>query len=160
MGPDEMHPMILRELTDVFSEPFSIIFQKLWKSSKVPRNDGWKEDPGNYRPFRLTCMCSKIMDQILLEHLLKYMKHMEDRELIKDSQHGFPKDKSCLTNFVVFSDGLTESMDKGRAIDATYLDICKAFDMVPPNTIISELKKYRFDAWTVRWTSIWLDGCV
>lgn len=66
---------------------------------------------------------------------------MEDWELIKDSQHGFSKDKSCLTNFTASSDGLTASMEKGRATDVTDLDISKAFDMVPPNTIISELKR-------------------
>lgn len=38
----------------------------------------------------------KIMDQILLEDLLKHMKHMEDRELIEDSQHGFSKDELTL----------------------------------------------------------------
>ncbi|RMC15568.1 hypothetical protein DUI87_07768 [Hirundo rustica rustica] len=105
-------------------------------------------------------MCSKIMEQILLEDLLKYMKLMEDRELIKDSQHGFSKEKSCLTNFMAFSDGLTATMDKERATHVTYLDICKAFDMVPPNNIISELKRYGSDAWTVRRTRIWLVGCV
>lgn len=90
-------------------------------------------------------MCSNITDQILLEDLLKHMKHTEDRELIKDSQHGFSKGKSYLTNFMAFSDGLTASMGRGKATDVTYLDICKAFDTVPPNTVISELKVWCMD---------------
>lgn len=98
------------------------------------------------------------MDQILLEDLLK---RMEDRELIKDSQHGFSKDKSCLSTLVAFSTlRLTASMRKGRATDVTYLEICKAFDMVPPNTTVSKLERHGFDARTVRWTRVWLDGCV
>jgi len=34
-------------------------------------------------------------------------------------------------------DGMTTPVDKGRAMDVTYLDLCKAFDMVLHNRTFS-----------------------
>lgn len=38
MGPNDMHPSVLKELTDVVDELFSIIFEKLCLSDEVPKD--------------------------------------------------------------------------------------------------------------------------
>lgn len=78
---------------------------------------GKKEDPGNYQPGSLTSVPSEIMEQILMEDM---SKHMEDRELIRDT-----KGKSCPTHLVVFYDGVIASV-KGKSRDVIYLNICQA----------------------------------
>ncbi|KFQ41893.1 RNA-directed DNA polymerase from mobile element jockey, partial [Nestor notabilis] len=88
MGPDEIHPRVLKELANEVARPLSIIFERSWQSGEVP--DDWKkgnvtpifkkgkvEDPGNYRPVSLTSVPVKILEQILLERMLRHMKNSE-----------------------------------------------------------------------------------
>ncbi|CAM5137406.1 unnamed protein product [Natator depressus] len=88
------------------------------------------------------------MEQVLKESILK---HLEERKVIRNSQHGFIKNKSCLTNLIAFYDEITGS------VDVLFLDFSKAFDTVSHSILASKLKKYGLDEWTIRWIKSWLD---
>ncbi|KGL88360.1 RNA-directed DNA polymerase from mobile element jockey, partial [Charadrius vociferus] len=90
MGPDGMHPRVLRELADVIARPLSIIFERSWGTGEVPEDwrkadispifkKGKKEDPGNYRPVSLTSVPGKVMERLILDVL---SKHIEERGVI------------------------------------------------------------------------------
>ena len=76
MGPDGIHPRVLKELADVIMGPLSIIFPWSWESGEVPVGSelanviailkkSKKEDPGNYRPVSLTSVPGKTMEKLL-----------------------------------------------------------------------------------------------
>ncbi|KAK4806761.1 hypothetical protein QYF61_005557 [Mycteria americana] len=133
MGPDGIHP------------------RKGYKK-------GWKEDPGNYRPVSLTSVPGKVMEQITLSAITW---HVQDNQVIRPSQHGFRKGRSCLTNLISFYDKVTHLVDEGKAVDAVdvvYLDFSKAFDKVSHSILLEKLAAHGLDGCTLRWVKNWLDG--
>ncbi|KAJ7418960.1 hypothetical protein WISP_56928 [Willisornis vidua] len=84
-----------------------------------------KEDPGNYRPMSFSFIPGKVMKQLILDAITK---HVEEK-VIRSSQHGFSKGKSCLTYLIDFGDGMTSWVDEGRAADLIYLDFSKVLTL-------------------------------
>ncbi|XP_073532984.1 uncharacterized protein [Phyllobates terribilis] len=87
-GPDELHPRVLKEIVEEILEPLSIIFENSWRTGEVPEDwrranvvpifkKGKKVDPGNYRPVSLTSIPGKIFEQIIKQHVCKYMDKNE-----------------------------------------------------------------------------------
>jgi len=114
-----------------------------------------KEDPGNYRPVSLTSIPGKVMEQLILEVIIK---QVEEKKVIRSSQHGFTKGKSCLTNLIAFYDDVTGWVDEGRAVDVVCLDFSMVFVTVSHNILLGKLRKCGLDEWSVRWIENWLNG--
>ncbi|PKU46912.1 rna-directed dna polymerase from mobile element jockey-like [Limosa lapponica baueri] len=141
MGPDGIHPRVLRELAEVIAGPLSIIFERSWRTGEVPEDwrkanvipvfkKGKKEDQGNYRPVSLTSISGKVMERLILGAI---SEHMEEKKAIRNSQHGFTKGKSCQTNLRAFYDDWLDGQEEG-----------------------AKLRKYGLVEWTVKWIENWL----
>ena len=94
LGPNGIHPSVLKELAHVIAGPLSTIFQWSWDSVEVPVN--WKlanvvpifkkgktKDPGNYRHVSLTSVPGKIMEKVILGVI---EKHLRDNAVIGYTQ--------------------------------------------------------------------------
>ncbi|KFP26448.1 hypothetical protein N325_03320, partial [Colius striatus] len=90
MGPDGVHPRVLRELAGVLAKPLSNTYHQSWLTGEVPSDwesanvtpiykKGQKEDLGNYRPVSLPSVPGKLMEQINPSSI---MQHMQDNQVI------------------------------------------------------------------------------
>jgi hypothetical protein len=84
-GPDQIHPRVLYELRNEIVYPLKLIFQQTIKEKKLPSDwrsgnisaiykKGSKLDAANYRPISLTCICCKLLESIIRDHVVKFFK--------------------------------------------------------------------------------------
>ena len=57
------------------------------------------------------------------------VEYLETIRLLENSQHGFRKGRSCLTNMFTFLDNITTWIDQGETVDGVFLDFAQAFDV-------------------------------
>ena len=76
--------------------------------------------------------------------------------LVRDSQHGFVRNKSCLSNLLVFVEEVANYLDSGFPVDVIYLDFQKAFDKVPHKRLILTLVAHGIDGKLLKWIEKWL----
>ena len=105
-GPDGLQNKMLKSCAKGLAKPLSLIFQTCFKTGCIPNKwklanvvpvfkKGSKNSVENYRPISLTCLPMKIFEYLIRDLLLSKCKH-----LIKDNQHGFRSEKSCLTQLI------------------------------------------------------------
>ena len=93
-----------------------------------------------------------------MESLLKdvLLRHLTDNGLIRSTQHGFTKGRSCLTNLLVFLKEASDYIDQGKPVDVIYLDFQKAFDKVPHQRLLKKLEAIGVSDQIVKWIEAWL----
>ena len=111
-----MYPRLLQEAREEIAEPLAMIFASSMETGDVPEDwrivdvvpifkKGNRDSPRNYRPVSLTSVVGKLMEKILRDRIYE---HLEKFSMLKSSQHGFVKGKSCLMSLVEFFEDVTK----------------------------------------------------
>jgi hypothetical protein len=163
-GIDGINPTLLKECAHSFSVPISLIFKMSYENSTVPstwleanitpiHKKGKRTDPANYRPISLTSVLCKTMERMIKNEMMCFL---EKHRLISKSQHGFVKFKSCVTNLLETIDLISESINRGFAVDILFIDFMKAFDLVPHPELIAKLEAFGFQGKLLEWIKAFL----
>ncbi|KAF4793991.1 RNA-directed DNA polymerase from mobile element jockey-like protein [Turdus rufiventris] len=107
MGPGGMHPWVWKELADVAKALANIIeshgkqerfLMPEGRPVQLPSSKGQggpRKQPARQPPS----IPGEVVEQVVLEHV-------EEKKIIRSSQHGFTRGKSCLTSQTAFCDGM------------------------------------------------------
>ena len=165
-GPDGISARVLKEGIDSFSLALSIIYRKSLESSEVPNDwkianvvpifkKGSRDSAENYRPVSLTSVVCRVLERVIKVGMVEFL---EEYKIILKSQHGFTKNRSCLTNLLEFLNYVTDKVDRGKPVDILYLDFSKAFDKVSHQRLIFKLWKVGIRGDLLEWIRNWLLG--
>ena len=76
--------------------------------------------------------------------------HLSQKKWFTDA-HVFRSKRSTTTSLLEFYEMITETMDRGCAIDIFYFDLEKTFDTVPHEQLVAKLKTACRDCNLINW---------
>ena len=149
MGTDGISPKFLRSCALSLYQPVHHLFQVSLMQATIPLE--WKchsitpihksadrSCVSNYRPISLLCNISKVLEQIVFNHLSKFITQ---NNILSVSQFGFRPNHSCCQQLLVFLHNVLEVINSNVSCDAIYLDFRKAFDSVSHKELL--LKQWK-----------------
>jgi len=125
-----------------------------WKIHKIVPifKAGNKTSVKNYRPISPLSSISKVLERLVFN---KIVTHLTSQ--ISPYQFGFIRGASTLQQLLIFHDFLTNSPSQ---IDAIYLDMRKAFDILSHEILLSYLWSFGITGSLWSWFKCYLTGRV
>ena len=163
-GPDGIPARLLKECGQQIAPSLCGIFNQSLSSGQIPTE--WKsanitpihkkdskEPAENYRPISLLPIVSKVLERCVFNCLYDHVNN-----LITPLQHGFLRNRSCVTQLLSVLHTIGRNLDKNIQADVIYLDFAKAFDTVDHNVLLSKLKAYGVSGQLLTWFANYLSG--
>ena len=164
-GPDGIPSAVLKRCAHVLSHPLAKLFNLSVQQNEFPAHwkfsnlfpvhkKGDKRNVNNYRGITSLFACSKLFEIIVSDGLFSCCKNYIDSE-----QHGFYPKRSVSTNLMQFTSTCRQNMDSGWQVDAAYMDLKAAFDLVDHENLLAKLKWLGISTKSVAWFRSYLMNC-
>ena len=164
LGPDELHPRVLKELATELGPGFALLFQKSLDTGEIPKEwslanicplykKGDRALACNYRLVSLTCVPCRLLEHILCSNITA---HLDEYKLLSDRQHAFRKRHSYETQLTTVINDWAKILDNGGQVDTFILDFEKAFDTPLHELLKSKLFGCGIGGKTLKWIDSFL----
>ena len=163
-GPDGIPPVLLKECKNSLKLPLCLLWRNSMESGVIPDilklglivpvyKSGARYDAKNYRPITLTSHLIKVFERVVAEKLVGFM---EVNDLFNQRQHGFRRNRSCLSQLMDHCQNVLNIMETGSDAEVIYLDFAKAFDKVDHGILIRKMVKMGIGGPILRWIQAFL----
>ncbi len=148
-GPDDLPASTLKHMADPISTNITRImnasitqnsFPLSWKEANVApvwKNKGSKSDASNYRPISVLPVLGRLLEKAVAKQLAQFC---DVNKVIPDQQFGFRARSSCEHALVKATDCWMAAIDAGKLVGALLIDLSKAFDTVPHQLLLCDLR--------------------
>lgn len=116
---------------------------------------GDKDNLENYRPISLTSTFAKILEIAMYKQVTSFLHKYN---IITDKQNGFYKGRTTETAIFHFVEHVREILDKKDKCVGIFLDLTKAFDLVPHKELLYKLNNYGLRGKINNWFNSYLQG--
>ena len=93
----------------------------------------------NYRPISILPVLSKVMEKLVQRQLMEFL---DQNKLLSKFQFGFKPRLSTELAATMLLDEIRKSVDQGKLVGATLIDLSKAFDTISHSNLLQKLPKY------------------
>jgi len=165
-GPDRLPPLLFKRIGKCIAKPLSLMFSSFFSIHQIPKE--WSKsiitpvfkagrscDVANYRPISLTCVACKVMERVIADQMLSYLRV---HNLITKHQHGFMSRHSTISNLLESVNDWTLALNNSKGIAIAYIDYAKAFDVVCHSKLLSKLSAYGISGDLIEWINCFLGG--
>ena len=166
MGPDGLHPFLLKACVSTLSYPFYKIFQLSltegsfpppWKLSHVILifKKGSLSDALNYRPVSLLSVPSKCLERFIFKELHNFLS---ENSILTEEQFGFRPGRSTDDQLLLTYNYISQHWDNGHIVDLVLCDFSKAFDTVNHAILLQKLRCLGIHGQILAWLQDFLTG--
>ena len=107
----------------------------------------------NYRPISVPPVLSKVIEKLVQRQLMEFL---EKNKLLSKFQFGFRPRLSTELAATLLLDEIRKSVDQGKLVGATFIDLSKAFDTISHSNLLQKLPQYGIKDGELSWFTDYL----